>query len=135
MGLSLLKSLYTEDDIRTVHPLSLAYIGDCIYDLYLRTNMISEYGHLNSKKLHEENIKYVNAKAQKEAFFKIKDILNESEIMYFKKGRNCKIKTSPKNYTINDYKIATGFESLIGYLYLTGKFERLDEIIYIILND
>lgn len=125
---------YSEKEIRCLNPLSIAYIGDCIYELYIRNYMLKKYGVINSYKLHREVIKHVNAKAQKEAYFKIREFLSDEEANYFKKGRNTKVKTIPKNALLSDYKIATGFETIIGYLYIMKNFERLDFIINQILN-
>lgn len=125
---------YSEKEIRCLNPLSIAYIGDCIYELYIRNYMVKKYGTINSYKIHFEVVKYVNAKAQKEAYFKIREFLLDEETIYFKKGRNTKVKTIPKNALLSDYKIATGFETVIGYLYITKKFERLDFMMNQILN-
>ena len=96
--------------------------------------MVKKYGTINFHKIHYEVIKHVNAKAQKEAYFRIREFLLDEEIIYFKKGRNTKVKTISKNVLLYDYKIATGFETIIGYLYITKKFERLDFIMNQILN-
>lgn len=125
---------YSDKDIRRLNPLSIAYIGDCIYELYIRTHIMKKYGTINSNKLHHEVIKFVNAGSQKEAYFRIKESLLDEEIYYFKKGRNTKVKTIPRNVKFYDYRIATGFETIIGYLYITKKFDRLDLIINQILN-
>lgn len=125
---------YTNDDLKQINPVNIAYIGDCVYELYLRDHVMKKFGNINSNKLHLEVIKYVNAKAQKNAYFKIKDLLTEDEKIYFKKGRNTKVKTIPKNSTIGDYKTSTGFETIIGYLYMVRKFDRLDFIIGEILD-
>lgn len=125
---------YSDSELRSLNSLSIAYIGDCVYELYLRNHIMKKYKNMNSNKLHFEVIKYVNAKAQKDAYFKIKDFLSEEEEIYFKKGRNSKTKTIPKNSSVSDYKISTGFETIIGYLYITKNFERLDFILNVILE-
>ncbi len=125
---------YSDNELRSLNSLSIAYIGDCVYELYLRNHIMKKFKNMNSHKLHFEVIKYVNAKAQKDAYFKIKDLLSEEEEIYFKKGRNSKSKTIPKNSSISDYKISTGFETIIGYLYITKNFERLDFILNVILE-
>ena len=136
MSWSLISDLtkYSEEELKTLNPISVAYIGDCIYELYIRDFIMRKYGNINSHKLHFEVIKYVNAKAQKEAYFKVKELLNENEQLYFRRGRNSKIKTIPKNATISDYRIATGFEAVIGYLYILRDFSRLDFILSNILD-
>lgn len=121
--------IYTKDEIRLINILSIAYMGDCIYELYCRNIVTKRYGSIDSKKLHVETIKYVNAVFQSDAYFRIKELLNEEETYYFKRGRNSTIKTCPKNCSIRDYKNATGLESVIGYLYMIGEFERLDFIL------
>lgn len=123
------KYIYTKEEIRMVNILSIAYIGDCIYELYCRNIVTKRYGDIDSKKLHLETIKYVNAIFQSNAYFRIRGLLNEEENYYFKRGRNTTIKTFPKNCSIRDYKNATGLESVIGYLYMTGNFERVDFIL------
>lgn len=128
-------SHYSNEDLFKLNPLSIAYIGDCIYELYLRNLIVKKFGSINSNKLHFEVIKYVNAASQKNAYFKVKDILTEEEVFYFKKGRNSKVKTVPKNFSISDYKIATGLETLVGYLYITKNFQRLDKILNEIIKD
>lgn len=125
---------YSDSELRSLNSLSIAYIGDCVYDLYLRNHVMKKFKTMKSNKLHLEVINYVSAKAQKNAYFKIKHLLNEDEEIYFKKGRNSKVKTIPKNSSVSDYKISTGFETIIGYLYITKKFDRLDFILNEILK-
>ena len=125
---------YSDSELRSLNSLSIAYIGDCVYDLYLRNHVMKKFKTMKSNKLHLEVINYVSAKAQKNAYFKIKHLLNEDEEIYFKKGRNSKVKTIPKNSSVSDYKISTGFETIIGYLYITKKSDRLDFILNEILK-
>jgi Uncharacterized protein conserved in bacteria len=120
--------VYDEDKMKYFNILSVAYIGDCVYEMYFRNYIVKRFGHIDSNKLHLEVIKYVNAKFQTNIYYKIKDIFKENEIYYFKRGRNSRIKTIPKNCGIGNYKIATGLESVIGYLYMIGNFKRLDFI-------
>lgn len=136
MGWSLIKGLnvYSKEKIRCLNPINIAYIGDCIYELYLRNHFMKKFGNINSRKLHLEVVRYVNAGAQRAAYFKVKELLTSDEKIYFKKGRNAKTKTIPKNSNIFDYKVSTGFETIIGYLYITGNFSRLDLIMSEILN-
>ena len=109
-------------------PLSLAHIGDAVYELYVRTRTIREHPNMPAHKLHTHAVKYVKAAAQSASVSAIADILTEDEIAVFKRGRNAKSPTVPKNADIRDYRRATGFEALIGYLYLSGENERLDYI-------
>lgn len=115
-------------DIRTYSPLTLAYIGDSIYDLIIRT-MLVEKGNAQVNKLHQGASKLVKAVAQKEIVHAIMDLLTEEEVTIFKRGRNAKSVTTAKNASVTDYRIATGFEALIGYLYLT---EQLDRILFLV---
>lgn len=105
-------------------PLVLAYIGDAVYELYIRTFLVSK-GNMPVHKLHKQATRYVKAKAQSDIIHGIEDQLTEEELIIFKRGRNAKSGTVPKNADITDYRHATGFEALLGYLYLNGKMERL----------
>lgn len=108
-------------------PLSLAFIGDAVYELYVRCR-ISGSKIAPAGKLHKEAVKYVRAHSQAEAIKAIQESLTEEELSIFKRGRNAKSATVPKNADMTDYRLATGFEALVGYLYLEGKTERLTEI-------
>ena len=109
-------------------PLSLAYIGDAVYELYVRTHIMKDEN-LPVNKLHKTATGYVKAKAQSDAIHNIEDRLTEQEIAVFKRGRNAHSHTSAKNADIVDYRHATGFEALIGYLYMTGNKERLNQVL------
>ena len=115
-------------DIRTYSPLTLAYIGDAIYDLVIRT-MLVEQGNSSVNKLHHRASGFVKAKAQKQVLEAIEPLLTEEEHGYYKRGRNAKSFTTAKNATIVEYRVATGFEALLGFLYLTGQMERLLELV------
>ena len=106
--------------VKTYSALSFAYIGDSVYDLIIRT-MITTRGNTKPNKYHSRVIGYVNAAAQTRMMEKIKPYLNEEEKVMFRRGKNAKPASCAKNQTHHDYRIATGFESLIGYLYLTVK--------------
>lgn len=114
-------------DINTYSPLTLAFIGDSIYDLVIRT-FIVEKVNAPVNKLHKEASSYVNAKSQAKILHGIENILTKEEQAVYRRGRNAKSYTSAKNASIIDYRIATGFEALIGYLYLIGDIERIMEI-------
>ena len=115
-------------DIKSYSPLTLAYIGDGIYDLMIRT-MIVEKGNAPVNKLHKKVSSLVKASAQMEIFHIIEPILTEEELAIYKRGRNAKSYTSAKNASMSDYRIATGFEALMGYLYMTDELPRLLELI------
>ena len=117
-----------ETDINMLSPLTWAYVGDAVYELYIRTNLVNTTK-LKPHKLHLESIKYVKAKAQAELLKKIEVILTEEEKDIVRRARNAENHHLPKNADPADYMYSTAFEGLIGYLYLTKKDERLAEIL------
>ncbi|MEQ2781566.1 ribonuclease III [Lachnospiraceae bacterium AM25-11LB] len=119
-----------DTDIRTYSPLTLAYIGDAIYELVIRTILV-EKGNTQVNKLHQRASKLVKASAQSEIVEKLKPYLTEEEMGIFKRGRNAKSFTMAKNASMSDYRRATGFEALMGHLYLTEKWDRMLELIKI----
>lgn len=112
---------------RQLSPLNLAFIGDCIYEILVREALVCE-ANRPVNELHRESVKYVSAKAQTEAYAKIKDMLTEEETAQFKRGRNAKVGHSPKSATDAEYHTSTGIEALFGYLYLSGKAERIKQL-------
>lgn len=117
-----------ETDIRTYSPLALAYIGDSVCDIIIRTIIVGQ-GNSSSHDLHSQVAKYVSATSQAAMIESILPDLSEEELAIYKRGRNAKSATTAKNATIQDYRKATGFEALIGYLYLTSNIERILELI------
>lgn len=117
-----------ETDIKTYSPLTLAFIGDSIYDLIIRTTVV-ESGNAPVNKLHKRVSKMVQASAQADLYHTIKESLTEEETAIFKRGRNAKSFTSAKNAGVVEYRTATGLEALVGYLYLTDQMDRLMELI------
>lgn len=115
-------------EVNTMSPLTWAYIGDSVYELYIRQHLINTTK-LKPHKLHIEAIKYVKAGAQAKILEKIKQSLTEEEQEIVKRGRNAENHHLPKNATVQEYMYSTGFEALIGYLYLTKQDERLKEIL------
>ncbi|WHH61398.1 ribonuclease III domain-containing protein [Petroclostridium sp. X23] len=115
-------------------PLVLAYIGDAVYEVYIRTMLIKK-GNMPVHKLHRQATLYVKAKAQSDTIHRIEGYLTGEELAVFKRGRNAKSGTVPKNADINDYRHATGFEALLGYLYLSNNTERLMEILTMSLGN
>lgn len=113
-----------EIDIRTYSPLTLAYIGDAIYDLVIRT-IVVERGNTSANNLHKKTVRYVNAVTQAQMIEALREELSEEERTVYKRGRNAKSYTTAKNASVIDYRKATGFEALCGYLYLTGRQERM----------
>lgn len=122
----------SEEDILMLSPLQLAYIGDAVYELLIRTYLLSRDASVN--KLHKTTTNYVKAKAQSDIINSIKDILTDKEANVVKKGRNAKSHTSPKNASIIDYKYATGFEALMGFLYLKREYKRINCIFESIID-
>lgn len=119
----------TEANVAALNPLVLAYIGDAVYEVYIRTMMIAAKPDRPVHKLHILSTGYVRAHAQSELVHRITPKLNEEELGIIKRGRNSKSGYAPKNTDIIEYRTATGFEALIGYLYLKGNNKRLLEIL------
>lgn len=117
---------YSEAEVREFNPLALAYIGDAAFEILVRSEILDV--RKNPNKLHRESIRYVRAKGQRELFEKIEDKLTEDEYKIFKRGRNAKSHTVPKNADPIDYRIATGVEALFGYLYLLKRYERIRDL-------
>ncbi|MDD3185240.1 MAG: ribonuclease III domain-containing protein [Anaerostipes sp.] len=115
-------------DPRTYSPLGLAYIGDGIYEIVIRTLVISK-GNMSVNKYHHASSEYVKAAAQAQLYKEIEDILTEEEMAVYKRGRNAKSVTMAKNATMADYRMATGVEALMGFLYLSGNEQRIIELV------
>lgn len=117
-------------DAKLLNGLALAYMGDAIYELEIRKYLL-EIGETKPQHLHRLATQYVSARAQAKIikYFQEEELLSEEEFNYFKRGRNSKINTRAKNTDIHRYLQATGFEALMGYLYLTDQKNRLDELI------
>ncbi len=116
-------------------PLVLAYLGDSLYEQYVRARIIEERADLPAYKLHKTAIRYVSAEAQSRSIGAIEDRLTEEELAVYKRGRNAKSPTASKNASIVDYRRATGFEALLGYLSLSGDEKRLSEIMAIAFDN
>ncbi|WBW49534.1 ribonuclease III [Peptoniphilus equinus] len=114
---------YTETSIREVSPLALAFLGDSVFELLVRTKLLDR--NLNPKRLHIQAIGFVKAKAQAAFMASIVDELTDEELAVYKRGRNANPHTTPKNQTLKDYRDATGLETLFGYLYLLDRAERI----------
>ncbi len=129
MGENIFRSINRElskEDIVMLSPLQLAYIGDAVYELLVRTYLLKKKIPVN--KLHRTTISYVKAKAQAEIVHSLDEKLNDKEKSMVRKGRNAKSNTVPKNADLIDYKYATGLETLFGYLYLIEEDARIDEL-------
>jgi ribonuclease-3 family protein len=117
-----------EVDIRTYSPLTLAFIGDSVYDLIIRT-IIVERGNRTPNSLHKSKSAVVKAQTQAAFMEAAAELLTEEEEGVYRRGRNAKSYTTAKNATIADYRKATGMEALLGYLYLQGKEDRILELV------
>ncbi len=117
-----------QNPIESYSPLTLAYIGDAVYEVVIRTLVISD-GNTQVNKLHKRASYYVKANTQAEIIKLLMEELTEEELHYYKRGRNAKSYTSAKNASIGDYRMATGFEALVGYLYLTNQSTRMIELV------
>ena len=117
-----------KQEVKLMAPLTWAYVGDCVYEMYIRTKLVNETN-LKPHALHIEAIKHVKAKAQAETLQKIYDDLTEEEKDIVRRGRNAENHHLPKNANIQEYMYSTAFEALIGYLYLTRQNTRLKDIL------
>ena len=117
-----------ERNVNEMSPLTWAYIGDAVFELYIREKLV-QTTKLKPHKLHIESIKHVKAKAQADKLKKIEEKLTEEEKEIVRRSRNAKNHHLPKNAEVNEYMYSTAFEGLIGYLYLNGNKERLKEIL------
>lgn len=115
------------EEVNQMSPLTWAYVGDCVYELYIRTKLV-DTTKLKPHELHIKSVKYVKAKAQAETLKKLETILTEEEKEIVRRGRNTQTHHIAKNASMQDYMYATAFEALIGYLYLTKQDDRLFEI-------
>ncbi len=113
-----------EQDVRAYSPLTLAYIGDGIYELVIRS-VVVERANRSANDLHKKTVRYVKAETQAAIIQALSEELTADEEAVYKRGRNAKSYTTAKNASTGDYRKATGFEALIGYLYLTGQTDRL----------
>ncbi len=118
---------------REYSPLALAYIGDAVYEIFIRTYVVNK-GNRQVNKMHKASRDLVKASTQCKIYHIIEDSLTEEEMSVLKRGRNAKSFSSPKNGDITDYRHATGIEALVGYLYIDGQHERIQELINMGLN-
>ncbi|MGI6160944.1 MAG: Mini-ribonuclease 3 [Christensenellales bacterium] len=120
-------------EARQLSPLVLAYIGDTVHDIFVRTALALKGGRVNA--LHKQAIKQVSAAAQADMADRLSGALDEEESDIYRRGRNAHSGTLPKNASPRDYHMATGFEAVIGYLYLCGRDERLKELLDIAFGE
>ena len=122
-----------EVDVHSYSPLTLAYIGDSIYDLIIKSLVINQ-GNRQVNKLHKETSMYVQASTQSLMMRAMQEELTEEEHAVYKRGRNAKSVSPAKNQSITDYRRATGFEALLGYLYLKKEWKRMLDLVKIGLD-
>ena len=122
-----------EVDVNSYSPLTLAYIGDSIYDLIIKSLVINK-GNRQVNKLHKETSMYVQASTQSLMMRAMQEELTEEEHAVYKRGRNAKSVSPAKNQSITDYRRATGFEALLGYLYLKKEWKRMLDLVKIGLD-
>ena len=123
-----------KEDVIQMSPLVWAYMGDAVYEKYIREHVIRQ-GLCKNGLLHKKSIKYVSANGQVKILKRIEEKLTEEELDIVRRGRNSNPHSHAKNADIVDYKYATGFEALIGYLYLTEQKERLEEVLKMCIED
>jgi ribonuclease-3 family protein len=127
-GLIPVPAQMSQIDPEDLPPLVLAYLGDAVYELYVRCGLVTR-GFIRVNQLHQEAISLVRATCQAQYLHMIEDVLTDEEKRVMKRGRNAKSGHIPRNVGVVDYRWSTGFESLIGYLYLQQRFERLNDIL------
>ena len=123
-----------EVDLRTYSPLTLAFVGDCIYDLIIRTVVVERHN-ASPNRLHKEKSRLAKAQTQALMGEAIQGFLTPQEQAVYRRGRNAKSYTTAKNATVGDYRKATGLEALYGYLYLDGRMDRLMELLKLSLQE
>ena len=118
---------YLVEDPRQIPALDLAYVGDTVYDLYVRAYLIHTHPE-TVHTLHVLSARMVCAQGQARAFFALEPMLTEEELAVYRRGRNAHSGTVPKNANVADYRVATGLETLLGHLWVLGREERIDEL-------
>ena len=118
---------YPVEDPRQIPALNLAYVGDTVYDLYVRAYLIHTHPE-TVHNLHLLSAQMVCAQGQARAFFALEGQLTEEELSVYRRGRNAHSGTVPKNANVADYRVATGLETLLGHLWVLGREERIDQL-------
>jgi ribonuclease-3 family protein len=134
MEFSMLKGKFTNQQVKQINPLVLALVGDAIYEVFIRAYLVEKNRDMNAHKIHIKAVAHVKAHAQSEYMKFFIEYLDEEELGIFKRARNSKSGTAPKNANLIEYKWATGFEALVGFLYLSEKNERLNYMFEKIIN-
>ncbi|MDE5582301.1 MAG: ribonuclease III [Ruminococcus sp.] len=128
------KKILTESEARQYSPLALAFLGDSVYDTLVRNFLLCK-ANMPVAKLHTAKIRLVCAEFQSEAYEKVEKNLSENELAVLKRGRNATGNKVPKHADVAEYRRATAVESLFGYLFLTGKNDRINEIFNLIMEN
>lgn len=131
---SVLFNKLSTDEARLLNPLVLAFIGDAAYEVFIRSYIIAQNSELSAHKMHVKAISYVKAHAQSEILKNIEQYLTEEEIVIYKRGRNAKSSSVPKNADVTEYRKATGLEALVGFLFITDQKDRLTYILNKCIN-
>ena len=118
-------------DVNKISMLGLAHVGDAVYELLYRSKLCTD-GHTAVAEMHRMTVAFVRAEAQAEAAAKLLPVLTTEEASVYKRGRNAKVNSVPHNADIGQYHAATGLEALLGWLYLLGRTERINELFNII---
>ena len=126
--------IISEKEAKLKNPQVLAFVGDAVYSLYVR-NFIVLNNEGKSGELHKLTTKFVKAKSQSDTIERLLPLFTETENEVFRRGRNYKTQSVAKNSSPQEYHRATGFEAVIGYLYLSGQFERLNKFLTIGVKD
>ncbi len=127
MELNLWQPQLNKTELNALSALALAHAGDAVYELLVRTRLLTG-GHATNGSVHQETVKYVSAPAQASAMDVLLPLLTEEENAAYRRGRNAHVRAIPKNATHEQYSKATGLEALFGYLYLSGRNERVLEL-------
>jgi ribonuclease-3 family protein len=134
MEFDLLKNKFSIQAAKQLNPLVLAFVGDAIFEVFVRTYLVDKNRDMSVHKLHVNAISYVKAHAQSNIIKRLESILTEEEVAIYKRGRNSKSGTVPKNADLQEYRAATGFEALLGFLYITEQDERLNFLLEKVLK-
>ena len=127
------KEVSKKNEIGMYSALTLAYIGDAVFEMCVRTKII-EQGNAPVNTLHKKSRSYVNAASQSKMYYELLKFLNEEETQIIKRGRNAKSFTKAKNASVSDYRHATGVEALFGFLFISGKTDRINELFQVCMN-
>lgn len=128
------KISFSDEPLSNPHllpPLALAYIGDAVYEVAVRKYLLAT-GTVRSNQLHRQAIQYVRASTQAKVLFALEQMLNEEEMSIVKRGRNAKSYHVPKGSNVTEYRYSTAFECLVGYIYLKGDVDRLNQILQVV---